>query len=328
MKNSDPIIVARGLGKAFRLRGNHHLITGLFKPQWQSKDAVLGVNFTIKKGETVAFLGPNGAGKTTTTKMLTGLIFPSSGSLQVLGYTPFDRNYDFLRRIGLVMGNRSGLNWDLTAAQSFGLLQKIYSVEPRACAKRIDELSELLQVQSVLHTQVRKLSLGERMKLELIAAILHDPEILFLDEPTIGLDIAAKKSVRRFLRTIHGEGKTLLLTSHDMDDVAAVCNRAIVINHGQIIYDQSLKKLRSQYTDVRYATLEFSGRAPSKDELSEYGNVLHSSGSKATVGLSKDTVMLTANAIAKKYPIADIIIEQVPLEVIISDIYDSKKVAT
>ena len=317
-------IVVTNLRKTFRSRGNKKVITGLFKPDWKYKNAVEDVSFSINSGESVAFLGPNGAGKTTTTKMLAGLIYPSAGEVKVLGYTPFDRNHAFLKQIGLVMGNKSGLNWDLSAQQSFDLLQKIYGIPKDAFENRVKELTELLSVDHVLQNQVRRLSLGERMKLELIGAILHDPAILFLDEPTIGLDIQSKKNVREFLRFLHSRGKTLLLTSHDMDDITEVCDRVVVINHGRIIYDDSMASLNHNYTHVRYARLEFANGAPTRDYLGKLGTVVSYQGSVAVIGVDKSKIMQVATKIAKAYPLQDITIEQVPLEVIISDLYSRK----
>jgi ABC-2 type transport system ATP-binding protein len=316
-----PAIYAKNLRKTYRSRGNKKVLSGFFKPDWQYKHAVENVNITIEKGESVAFLGPNGAGKTTTTKMLTGLIYPSDGQLSVLGYTPFDRNYDFLKKIGLVMGNKAGLNWDLSAHQSFELLQKIYDIPMATFNKRVAELTTLLSVSHVLNTQVRRLSLGERMKLELIGAILHDPEVLFLDEPTIGLDIASKNNVRDFLRYLHKQGKTLLLTSHDMDDIAEVCDRVVVINHGLIMYDDSMKTLNKQYADIRYARMEFSGKMPSREFLEKHGKVVDLKDNIAVLGVNKARTMHVASTISDKYPLQDITIERVPLEVIISDLY-------
>jgi ABC-2 type transport system ATP-binding protein len=318
--NKEAIHVS-GLRKTYRSRGNKKMLSGLFRPDWQYKHAVENVSFDIAKGESVAFLGPNGAGKTTTTKMLTGLIYPSGGEIRVLGYTPFDRNYKFLKKIGLVMGNRAGLNWDLSAKQSFELLQKIYDIPPKIFAARVTELTNMLHVDHVLETQVRRLSLGERMKLELIGAILHNPEILFLDEPTIGLDIASKNSVREFLRYLHKQGKTLLLTSHDMDDIAEVCNRVIVINHGLIMYDDSMASLNKQYADVRYVRMEFTNKLPSRGVLEKHGKVVSLNGNVAVIGVDKGRTMRMATAISDQFEVQDITIEQVPLEVIINDLY-------
>lgn len=319
------IISVKNLQKTYRSKGNKKIFSGLFKPDWQYKHAVEQVTFEIARGESVAFLGPNGAGKTTTTKMLTGLIFPTAGEVSVLGYTPFDRNYDFLRKIGLVMGNRAGLNWDLSAKQSFDLLARIYDIPAQKAARRVKELTKMLAVDHVLDTQVRRLSLGERMKLELIGAILHDPDILFLDEPTIGLDIASKNSVREFLRHLHkNESKTLLLTSHDMDDIAEVCERVIVINDGRIMYDDSMRTLNKQYSDVRYARMEFADKLPTQNYLQKHGELVSFDTAVAVLGIDKANVMKVASRISDAYPLQDITIEQVPLEVIISDLYSKK----
>lgn len=320
MKNNE-VIKVNNLSKQFKTRGNKKLLGGLFDPQWKYSDAVLNVSFVINRGESIAFLGPNGAGKTTTTKMLTGLVYPTSGELEVLGYTPFDRNHEFLTKIGLVMGNKSGLNWDLSANQSYELLQKIYEIPEKEFRKRVDELTDLLNVNHVLDTQVRKLSLGERMKLELIGAILHDPEVLFLDEPTIGLDISSKNNVREFLRYLHKKGKTLILTSHDMDDIVEVCERALVINNGQIIYDDSMQSLNHQYSHIRYAKLEFLDKIPTEKYASNFGEVVSLKNNILTIGVDKKEVMTAASKLAQEYPIQDVTIEQVPLEVIISDLY-------
>ncbi|MCW1908373.1 MAG: ATP-binding cassette domain-containing protein [Candidatus Saccharibacteria bacterium] len=320
MKSNTAISVEK-LSKEFRLRGNRHILSGIFRPEWQTATAVSEVDIAIASGEAVAFLGPNGAGKTTTTKMLTGLIKPTSGQLHVLGYSPFERNYAFLKKIGLVMGNKAGLNWDLSARQSFELLQKLYEIPISAYHGRVKELTELLQVSHVLDSQVRKLSLGERMKLELIGAILHDPEILFLDEPTIGLDISSKRNVRKFLSYLHEQGKTLLLTSHDMDDIVEVCDRALVINHGRIIFDDSMDKLSHQYSNIRYARLEFVDASPNRSFAEKYGEVLEAKGNKLVIGADKKQIMKVIATISDKYPIQDVAIERVPLELIIEDLY-------
>lgn len=319
-------ITVTNLRKTYRSRGNKKVLSGLFRPDWNYKHAVEDVSFTINKGESVAFLGPNGAGKTTTTKMLTGLIYPSGGEATVLGYTPFNRNYDFLRKIGLVMGNRAGLNWDLSARQSFGLLQKIYDIPQATYDKRVQQLATMLSVDHALDLQVRRLSLGERMKLELIGAILHDPAILFLDEPTIGLDIASKNSVREFLRHLNKkEGKTLLLTSHDMDDIAEVCDRVIVINHGRIMYDDAMSTLNKQYAHTRYARMEFVDKVPTPAYLKKQGQLVSLERNVAVLGIDKAKTMHIASAISETYPLQDITIEQVPLEIIIGDLYSRKK---
>lgn len=309
------------VSKSFRYRGNTNIFTGIFKPKWRYKQAVNGISFSLGGAEAVAFLGPNGAGKTTTTKMLTGLIKPSSGEITVLGHEPFLKKREFLKNIGLVMGNKAGLNWDLTATQSFELLQKIYEIPPNEYHKRLEDMVKMLQVEHVLDRQVRKLSLGERMKLELIGSLLHDPSVLFLDEPTIGLDIASKNSVRSFLRTLHNNGKTILLTSHDMDDVSEVCGRVIVINNGAIMFDGSMSSLNKQYSDKRYVKLELEGVMPSDKILEQYGGLISKKEGNVTLSVGKDDVMNVVAKINKTSIVRDITIEAVPLEVIVSDLY-------
>ena len=314
-------IIVSKLSKSFRVKQNDSVLTGLFKPNYKNLTAVDNINFIIQPGESVAFLGPNGAGKTTTTKMLTGLIKPSSGHISTLGYDPFTKNSAFLKKIGLVMGNKAGLNWDLSAKQSYQLIQKIYEIPLDRFNNRVGELTKLLNVEHVLEKQVRKLSLGERMKLEIIGAILHDPEILFLDEPTIGLDIDSKKSIRLFLRKLHSQGKTILLTSHDMDDIATVCHRAIIINHGSIIYDGEMENLKNKYSASRYLKLTFAKKMPDSVEIEKLGNVIELRNNRLTLKVPKEEAMKVATEISNKYTIHDITIEQVALEEIISDVF-------
>jgi ABC-2 type transport system ATP-binding protein len=221
------------------------------------------------------------------------------------------------------MGNKAGLNWDLSARQSFILLQKIYEIPNNAFTSRVDVLCDLLRVAHVLDTQVRKLSLGERMKLELIGALLHDPKILFLDEPTIGLDIDAKKNIRSFLKTLHAEGKTLVLTSHDMDDIAAVCKRAIVINHGSIIYDGAMSELKDKYSSTRYLKLQFDSVVPERAELERHGEIVKIEGLTLVMRVPQKQVMQIATDISKLHAVRDVTIEQVALEEIISDVFAS-----
>ncbi len=314
-------IIVSKLSKSFRVKQNDSVLTGLFKPNYKNLTAVDNINFIIQPGESVAFLGPNGAGKTTTTKMLTGLIKPSSGHISTLGYDPFTKNFAFLKKIVLVMGNKAGLNWDLSAKQSYQLMQKIYEIPISKFNDRVGELTKLLNVEHVLEKQVRKLSLGERMKLEIIGAILHDPEILFLDEPTIGLDIDSKKSIRLFLRKLHSQGKTILLTSHDMDDIATVCHRAIIINHGRIIYDGEMETLKTKYSSSRYLKLSFVKKVPDSVEIEKLGNIIELRNNRLTLKVPKEEAMKVATEISNKYTIHDITIEQVALEEIISDVF-------
>jgi ABC-2 type transport system ATP-binding protein len=314
------VIEVHNLSKYYRSRTNKNLITGIFDPQYTYAKAVDEISFQVKKGEAVAFLGPNGAGKTTTTKMMTGLIYPSGGEMHVLGFTPFEREKNFLKRIGLVMGNKSGLNWDLTANQSFWLFQNIYEISDRTFKERVTYMTELLRVEKLLDVQVRRLSLGERMKLELIGSLLHNPEILFLDEPTIGLDIISKKNIRLFLKEIQKQyDTTLILTSHDMDDVERVCERVIMINKGKIVYDDSLHHLTHEYNQFRYVRFIFDSHIP-KEQLEQRGNILEVNSDSCLVRVHSDKLVDLISYIASNHHLADIHIESVPLEEIIEKI--------
>lgn len=318
-------ITVNHLSKTFRIRGNKNLLTGLWQPRRQYKTAVDDISFGVDFGESVAFLGPNGAGKTTTTKMMTGLIAPSGGQVRVLGGVPFDRNLALLRQIGLVMGNKAGLNWDLTARQSFWLLQNIYHIPQSRFDKRLAELTNLLEVQNHLDTQVRRLSLGERMKLELIGAIIHEPRILFLDEPTIGLDIIAKKNIRAFLRKLQqDEGITLILTSHDMDDVEHVCDRVLVINHGRKVYDDKLVTLADEFRSTRYVRFVFD-QTPDISKLLRYGDVLRSDDTGTLLQVSADNMVNVIAKIVARFRPLDMRVESAPLEEIIESLFKSPR---
>lgn len=292
-----------------------------FFPKHKMISAVENISFSINKGESVALLGPNGAGKTTTMKVLSGLLYPTSGKVDVLGYFPFDRKRDFLKRIGLVMGNKSGLSWDLTPSQNFELFEKIYRISEDDFRARITDLTKMLGVEKLMDTQVRKLSLGERMKFELIGSILHSPEILFLDEPTIGLDIISKQKIRAFLREIQNKYQvTLLLTSHDMDDVEKVSDRVIVINHGKIIFDNSMSELLHKYKTKKYLTLILTEDIDVR-EIEKYGKIIEKKPLSYTIEVSSSDQSRIIAEITEKLPIDDIDIVHVPLEEIIADMF-------
>ena len=318
---NKPIIKVTDLNKTFRSSGNNKIISGLFDPQWKYTKAVDNVSFEIFPGESVAFLGPNGAGKTTTTKMITGLIYPTSGDVKVLNYVPQERKRQFLSSIGLVMGNKASLNWDLTANQSFRLLKSIYQIGDNDFVNRLEQLSQLLNVGHVVDKQIRQLSLGERMKLELIGALLHQPQILFLDEPTIGLDIDSKHLLRNFLVDLQREqGLTLLLTSHDMDDIDQVCERVIVISHGKKIYDNKLSTLSKLYKKKRYIKLA-TVEPLSQDELRRYGSIVDQKGRINVVSVEQPDLVNSLTEISKLKDLIDVQIESVPLESIMTDLF-------
>lgn len=313
------IITVKKLSKVYKINQKQNWFKSMFWPKYENLVAVNDVGFEINRGESVAFLGPNGAGKTTTLKMLTGLMMPTSGDINILGFTPFDRKYEFLHKIALVMGNKNGLSWDLSANQSFSLLKTIYGLGDDN--KSINELSEILEVSNCMDRQIRKLSLGQRLKMELIAAIMHKPEILFLDEPTIGLDVVAKKNIRDFLKKINKKQKTtILLTSHDMDDIENVCDRVIIINQGVKIFDGSIEKLLSKYRDKKYITFIFK-EVVNHDKLAKLGKIIDKKilSYKFEVP-AKDQSNLIAQ-ITEQFPVDDIDITHVPLDEIMRDMF-------
>ncbi|MFG1907307.1 ATP-binding cassette domain-containing protein [Kribbella sp. NPDC048928] len=243
-----PVIAAHDLTKTYTFHkqraGLGGALKSLVRRKYETRLAVDRISFAIDRGEVVGLLGPNGAGKTTTLKMLSGLLYTTSGELEVLGHTPSDRKHDYLRRIALVMGQKTMLWWDVPAMESLLLHKDMYGLSTAEFDRNVAELAELLDVQDLLNVQVRKTSLGERMKLELMAALVHGPEILFLDEPTIGLDVVAKARVRSFLGDLNrARGTTILITSHDMDDIEALCSRVMIIDHGRLQFDGGLDDL-------------------------------------------------------------------------------------
>ncbi len=246
-------ILAQNLNKVYTVQKKRPGLSGsfrdLFDPIHEDKVAVGGVSFVIDEGELVGFIGPNGAGKTTTLKMLSGLLYPTSGSVRVLGFDPWVREYDFLRQISLVMGQKNQLWWDLPAIESFNLTKDIYGLDSSIYKKTLNKLVEMLDIGDVLNVQVRKLSLGQRMKAELVAALIHTPKILYLDEPTIGLDVVMQQSMRTFLKEYNrgGDG-SIILTSHYMDDVKELCKRVIIIDQGSILYDGLLSEVIAKFS--------------------------------------------------------------------------------
>lgn len=243
------MITARNLHKQFKTpvvrEGRFSGVRTLFSRQYVTKEAVRDISFDIRQGEFVGYIGPNGAGKSTTIKMLTGILHPTGGEVLLGRMNPHEERRRTVRKLGVVFGQRSQLWWDLPVKDSYDILAEMYGVSPEVKKKRLSQFAELLDLESFWATPVRKLSLGQRMRADLAASMLHDPELLFLDEPTIGLDVNAKRNIRQFLRTLNEEfGKTILLTTHDMDDIEQLCSRVMVINHGQLTYDGTISSLR------------------------------------------------------------------------------------
>jgi len=258
----QPAIEVRDLRKTFKVQRNREGLAGairdLFRRQYVEVTAVKDISFTIPRGEICGYIGENGAGKSTTIKMLAGILVPTSGTVRVAGYVPWREREKFVRHIGVVFGQRSQLWWDIGVIESFHLLRKVYRVPAADFRRRLDELVERLKLGDLLHRPVRKLSLGQRMRCELAASLLHNPAILFLDEPTIGLDIVVKTEIREFLLQLNREhGTTILLTTHDLQDIEALCSRVIMLDDGRIIYDGGLDELKARWSRGREIRLQF-----------------------------------------------------------------------
>src|SRR5262247_1559365 len=272
----SPTISVKNLSKTYQVPeregGFSAAVRGFFKRKYKDVKAVQEVNFNIEQGEIVGFLGPNGAGKTTTLKMLSGLLHPTAGRASVLGFVPWRREHDFLRRMTLVMGQRNQLIWDIPVADSFERNRAIYRIDGARFRRVVGELTELLDLGALLERPVRNLSLGERMKCELAVALLHEPQVLFLDEPTIGVDVTMQRRIREFIAGYNQRtGATVLLTSHYMADVEALCRRVIVIHHGRLLFDGQLAALVASFASHKTVTVELGAPGP---DLAEYGEVI------------------------------------------------------
>jgi len=322
-----PAIQVQGLTKAFRTYkpepGLVGAVKGLVRRKYDLTLAVKEVSFAIEAGELVGFLGPNGAGKTTTLKMLAGLLHPTSGAATVLGYVPWQRDDGYRRQFALLLGQKNQLWWDLPARESLDLNAKIYGLPAAAFERTVAELSELLQVKDKLNVAVRELSLGERMKMELIASLLHEPRVLFLDEPTIGLDVVSQKIVREFLQHYNGHRQTtILLTSHYMGDIQALCRRVIIIDHGTIFFDGQLIEVLDRFSDFKLVTIQCAGTIASPSEnLAKYGEVVEQSAGAIKLKVKRDLVIPVCKALLVEVPVSDIDIQEVPIEDVIRQIF-------
>ncbi len=318
-------ISVSNLKKYYKIYKKEPGLIGSFKSLVQRKyydaKAVDNISFSIEEGELVGFIGPNGAGKTTTLKCLSGLLYPTSGEISVLGFKPFDRKKEFLKQISLVMGQKNQLWWDLPPTETFLLNKEIYQVNDRQFKETVEDLSNLLEVHDILSVQVRRLSLGQRMKCELIAALLHRPKVLFLDEPTIGLDVVMQKNLRKFIKEYNKKyNATILLTSHYMGDVEELCPRIIIIDYGKIIYDGSLADIVKKYTQNKLLTIIFQ-KAVEKKELVSFGEVREYEKLKATIAVPIREARDAAAKLLKDYPVEDINIEDPDIETIIRGIF-------
>ncbi|MBD2580672.1 ATP-binding cassette domain-containing protein [Oscillatoria sp. FACHB-1406] len=322
-----PIIEVENLSKtypvAIKEAGFKATLTHFFRRQYRYIKAVQDVSFNIESGEVVGFLGPNGAGKTTTLKMLTGLVHPSSGTVRVAGYRPFRRQTPFLEKMSLVMGQKQQLLWDLPALDSLRINAAVYKISDRAFNERLGELTEMLSLQGKLEQPVRKLSLGERMKAELLAALLHQPQVLFLDEPTLGLDVNAQAAVREFLRTYNQRYQaTILLTSHYMADITALCDRVLIIHQGQLMYDGKLDELLERFSPYSEVRVEFAHTLP-REKLSDYAEIESIEGREVRFLVRREELTATVSRILAQTEVLDLSIGDSPIEETIGRLFSA-----
>lgn len=324
------VIRVQNLTKQFRVfqkkPGFFPIIGSLFHREYKTVSAIADISFTIQQGELVGFIGPNGAGKTTTLKCLSGLLYPTSGTISVLEAVPFARKPHFLRQISLIMGQKNQLWWDLPAIETFRLNKEIYDIADDEYKKNLTQLSELLNVEKLLTIPVRQLSLGERMKMELIAALLHKPKVLFLDEPTIGLDVIMQKKIRDFISQYNKHFQsTVILTSHYMIDVKQLCRRVIIIDHGHIVYDGYLERLIQSYADFKIVTFLLKDTRFDKKSLAKLGKIKFIQPPKVALVVPKKHSNAIASILLQKYQVEDLNIEEPEIEEVIRLVFSKTK---
>jgi len=299
-------------------------VKSLYSRNYELISAVSDVSFEIEEGELVGFIGPNGAGKTTTLKCLSGLLYPSHGRVNVLGFNPWKREDKFLKQISLIMGQKNQLWWDLPPIESFLLNKEIYGIPDKQFKETLSQLSDLLDVGDVLNIQVRKLSLGQRMKCELVAAILHNPRILFLDEPTIGLDVVMQKNLRDFIREFNGKyNSTVILTSHYMEDVKQLCKRVIIIDHGKLLFDGNLSDIIKKYATKKFIKVLFE-KDVERNEIEKFGKIHAYKPGESTIAVNREDAPSVAAEMLKQFVIEDINIEEPDIEDVIRDVFTNK----
>ncbi len=321
------IIQVRKLTKVYRTyrkqSGFWGSVKGLIHRKYDQTEAVRQISFDIEEGELVGFMGPNGAGKTTTLKMLSGLLYPSSGTASVLGHVPWERHDDYRRRFALLLGQKNQLWWDLPARESLALNARIYGIPDEQWTQTVSEMSEMLDVGDKLDVMVRELSLGERMKMELIASLLHQPQVLFLDEPTIGLDVISQKTVRDFLKHLNKTKRTtIILTSHYMADIQELCRRVMIIDHGKLFYDGDLQGILNQFVDEKRINILIENPPETlPDTYQKIGNIESYTEGKLQIRVKRKEVIQASKALLDMLPVADLNIEEVPVEEVIRQIY-------
>lgn len=298
-------------------------LKSLFVKKYDIKTAVHPLNISIKKGEFIGFIGPNGAGKTTVVKMLSGIIHPNGGNINVLGYVPLEHKNEFKKKFSVIMGQKSQLWWDISASESFKMFKEIYGISNERFKSNLSELSEILQIENLLNVPVRNLSLGERMKMEIVASLLHDPEIIFLDEPTIGLDVFSRRNIRDFLKTINSTRKTtIILTSHYIEDIKALCNRIIAIQKGRIVFDGPYDELEHKFVENKRVTITFEIDFP-LESLKPLGEMIESGTNRAIFLVEKNHMKDFCNAFFINSGYLDISIEDMPVDEIFEKLFNS-----
>lgn len=322
------IISVKNLTKNYKIYkkepGFFGAVKSLYSRDYEVISAVSDISFEITEGELVGFIGPNGAGKTTTLKCLSGLLYPSEGKVEVLGFNPWKREDAFLKQISLVMGQKNQLWWDLPPIESFLLNKEIYGIPDKKFKDTLSELSTLLDVEDILKVQVRKLSLGQRMKCELIAAILHSPRVLFLDEPTIGLDVVMQKNLRDFIREFNRRyNSTVILTSHYMEDVKQLCKRVIIIDHGRLLFDGKLSDIIKKYAKEKFIKILFE-KDVKREELEKFGRIHVYKLGECTIAVNRKDTPYVVEEILKKFEVEDINIEEPDIEDVIRDVFTNK----
>jgi len=326
----EKAIIVERLAKNFEITEKKSGLIGslqtLIVPTKKTVRALKSISFSISQGELIGFIGPNGAGKTTTLKILSGLLYPSSGFVQVLGFDPWVRRPEFLKQISLVMGQKNQLWWDLPAIDTFELNKAIYEIPDNKFKENLEELTTILEVKKLLNTQVRRLSLGQRMRLELVAALLHKPKVLFLDEPTIGLDVVAQQKVRDFIFDYNRRFKaTIMLTSHNMDDLIDLAKRVIVVYKGEILFDGDLKELVGQFAREKIIKVYLDKPADIK-KFSEIGKVKKYDYPQAIIRVPREASAVAASELLQNFPVADLTIEEEPIEDIIRRVFKGETV--
>ncbi|MBN1536391.1 MAG: ATP-binding cassette domain-containing protein [Anaerolineales bacterium] len=331
--SNSPVIFVRNLTKTYRVpereSGLGASLKSMVRRSYQDVKAVQEISFSIQAGEMVGFIGPNGAGKTTTLKMLAGILYPSEGAAQVLGHIPWKRETAYLRRISIVLGNKSQMLWDIPPLDTFGVLGEIYSLPAAEYRNTLDELVDLLGMEEVLKKPVRNLSLGERMKCELVAGLLHRPAVLFLDEPTLGLDISIQRRVRDFLCQYNQRyGVTVLLTSHYMADVMALCPRVILIHHGKLLYDGRLDGLAQQLAPFKLVRLTLNHGISTTNalDLPPNAEIIEQENSHLTLRVDREAAPSAAAYLLDKLAVTDLTIEDPPIEAVMDQVYQEGNV--